>query len=716
MKISVLIISGLLLFVIARAQDTQLPNWIVKTIYIDPSFSGTQKGTLQEPFNSTRTAGFAWTKRNAYLFKRNTTLIDIDTIKNENIGADSIVVGAYGSGVRPILAYKVKSVVFAVSGTGCFIKDIELRVPFDVKADAMILSGAYATVDNCVVKGGNRGIGGSGVKHLKVLNCDVSGGIYDGIHALSGDTVTIFNCYVHDQIEMEDHTNTMSIDNIHFENLKMMYVDHVYSDHSNFPGKFCLIINKTDSVSVTNSTFVGYQNSSCIYTGSGGKGWNIQNCYFEGGYYGIFNNTNIKLYNCVFRGQLENAIFEGINKWIYNCVFIDQKDAIRHWVDNAKIKALKNCIFYNFNSTILSHDYLIENFSNNYFYKSSSGNFKKGSSAFIADPMFLDYENRNFRLLQSSPCIDSGVAITENTFDIDGVPRPQGSKIDIGPYEYTTTSLPAIFNVTSDGNGCVNDTAEVKLSDSETNTTYSIYRNNAKLFNEIEGNGSELNFGIQKLPGVYTIEAKNKTTKLTNKMKGSSKLLMNPLPLPYYLIGGGYYDAIIGGSKIELNSSETGINYQLLNNYLPIGQPIEGTGTVLSFGILSKSGLYTAIATNSTTGCESKMPNFVIISTTTRDTIYKGDTIVKKDSVINVSTIIGPNPSIGNFTIKFEEPNISFNHIMIMNSAGLVIHEEELDIKARLESIPISLYKRGIYVVNLTGTYVKSKSMKIVVN
>jgi len=49
--------------------------------------------------------------------------------------------------------------------------------------------------------------------------------------------------------------------------------------------------------------------------------------------------------------------------------------------------------------------------------------------------IFVDPENRNFRLRRGSPAIDAGAPV-EGHRDIDGKPRPQGKAIDIGPYEY----------------------------------------------------------------------------------------------------------------------------------------------------------------------------------------------------------------------------------------------------------------------------------------
>ena len=37
---------------------------------------------------------------------------------------------------------------------------------------------------------------------------------------------------------------------------------------------------------------------------------------------------------------------------------------------------------------------------------------------------------------QNSPAIDAGSVVSAPKIDINGVPRPQGAGIDIGPYEF----------------------------------------------------------------------------------------------------------------------------------------------------------------------------------------------------------------------------------------------------------------------------------------
>jgi hypothetical protein len=63
-----------------------------------------------------------------------------------------------------------------------------------------------------------------------------------------------------------------------------------------------------------------------------------------------------------------------------------------------------------------------------------------------SDPMFVDIQNRDFRLQAGSPAINSGSFDTDGipSKDLSGNPRIVGGRIDIGCYESNTTSLKEI--------------------------------------------------------------------------------------------------------------------------------------------------------------------------------------------------------------------------------------------------------------------------------
>lgn len=58
-----------------------------------------------------------------------------------------------------------------------------------------------------------------------------------------------------------------------------------------------------------------------------------------------------------------------------------------------------------------------------------------GRGDIIADPKFIDFENKNFRLRKNSPAINKGVK-TRYTEDLDGRELPANGSPDIGAFEY----------------------------------------------------------------------------------------------------------------------------------------------------------------------------------------------------------------------------------------------------------------------------------------
>ena len=682
------------------AQVSKLPLWVTNTVYIDPTNTGPESGSQLEPFKSTKSVGFAWKSKSAYLLKRNTTLKGTSTDYTQK---DSIIIGAYGIGERPIISYNMADCGLSVRGTGCIVQDIQVEAIIDDRACGINMgTGAYGTINNCVVKGGASGIGCGDMKHLKILNTDVSGGLYDAMYLTGIDTITVFKCYLHDMILAEDRANQGSIDNMHTEGSKIIRIDSLYSDHSNFPGKYCLIINGADSVSVNNSTFIGHPKNGVVYPGDCKKGWTIKNCYFEGGRYALQNNTELRIYNSVFKGQKEFAIYEGWDKWIYNCTFIDQDFAIRNWT--ATVRELKNCIFYNYRCNLAGNG-VEANFSNNCFYKCWDPSYVSlmGKDPILLDPEFVDYDNGNYRLKETSPCIDKAITIPTNTVDITGISRPQGTHADIGAYEYAP-GTPSVFNVSTDGTGCANDKASVKLSGSETGVVYTLCKNNVKQQQTLEGTGNALDFGIQYQPGYYSVMAARKGINQTNKMKGSYSVLALPLPTPYYILGGGYYNKAIGGAPISLSNSQKLVNYQLLNNGSPIGKSVTGTGDSIGFGVQSKEGIYTIKATDSVTRCTNKMLNFVLIS-------Y----VSQVNDIQKQFLAITPNPSSGHFVINFGKPNKKFDRLYVYNMSGTLVFEKPIEMGQT--SVPIALnVATGEYIVKLKGYGTQYIAAKIIVS
>jgi hypothetical protein len=67
-----------------------------------------------------------------------------------------------------------------------------------------------------------------------------------------------------------------------------------------------------------------------------------------------------------------------------------------------------------------------------------------GTGNIDADPLFVG--GGDYHLKTGSPCIDTGTSVGAPAYDIDGLPRPQGSGYDMGAYEYDGPTIKVSSN------------------------------------------------------------------------------------------------------------------------------------------------------------------------------------------------------------------------------------------------------------------------------
>lgn len=117
---------------------------------------------------------------------------------------------------------------------------------------------------------------------------------------------------------------------------------------------------------------------------------------------------------------------------------------------------------------------------------------------------------------------------------------------------------------------------------------------------------------------------------------------IHPLPIAYQVTGGGAYCEGTGGVSVELNDSQTGVNYELLLGGNPTGNILPGTGNAISFDNVTAAGLYKIQASNSF-DCDKMMTGQVTVTVNPLPVVNLGiDTTICINNVIELDATI-PN-------------------------------------------------------------------------
>jgi len=208
----------------------------------------------------------------------------------------------------------------------------------------------------------------------------------------------------------------------------------------------------------------------------------------------------------------------------------------------------------------------------------------------------------------SSSGILSGVSVGSTTITYA---MPTGCKATAGA---SISNTPNVYSVTGGGIYCSGTGGvHIGVNNSDIGVGYELYLGATAVGVPVVGTGSPLDLGAISGAGTYTVVA-NPGSSCSTNMSGSATVSVNALPTTYTVTGGGSYCSGTSGTHVGLSGSTPGVTYQLYNGITPVGSPVLGTSFTLDFGLQTSSGTYTVIATNSTTGCYTTMPNSVVVS------------------------------------------------------------------------------------------------------
>ncbi|WP_278011493.1 T9SS sorting signal type C domain-containing protein [Flavobacterium gyeonganense] len=121
-------------------------------------------------------------------------------------------------------------------------------------------------------------------------------------------------------------------------------------------------------------------------------------------------------------------------------------------------------------------------------------------------------------------------------------------------------------------------------------------------------------------------------------------MLYTSNPVAYNMTGTSICEG--NSTTIGVSNSQIGVNYQLYRNgSIAVGSALAGTGSPISFGIQTVTGIYTAVARAGTTGCTTPM---------------------------NGSVSINPNPTLTNATQPAAQPAVCAGSAATINLTGLL--------------------------------------------
>ncbi len=188
-----------------------------------------------------------------------------------------------------------------------------------------------------------------------------------------------------------------------------------------------------------------------------------------------------------------------------------------------------------------------------------------------------------------------------NTSTTCGGPMSNTVNITINPTPTSYAVLPVSGGYCTGGTG-----VNVSLAGSVSGINYQLQLSGVATGSVVSGTGALIPFGLQTIPGTYTVLATNPATGCTSLMTGSSIVTVNPLPATFTMTGGGGICASGSGADVQLNGSQAGVNYQLFRGGIAI-TTMAGTGSALDYGLQTTPGSYTVVATNPSTLCTSNM-------------------------------------------------------------------------------------------------------------
>jgi hypothetical protein len=402
-------------------------------IHIDPTASDSKNedGSVEHPYNSFN--DFKFVANSTYALKRGTT-ISTDFI---NINVDGVTLCSYGeSGQRPIIksiARDQHAILTHWSGpSDVTIRDIEVNAPNANSCIRFGGNGDNLKVINCLLHGAYWEFRAIGATNILVYNTEMHSANDDGMFLQYCENIEISNCYVHNvNLNWKPPSTPESEaggDGIQFDKCNHWHVHHNEIDRTNSGNKFCFISNnreQDDGVFEYNYCITSDYPVTGVYLGSG-ENLIVRYNYISspGGSPVYSHSSNLLVHHNIFN-NIGSPLFSSRTSEIYNNLIKNFTLAIQ----GEDLKVVNNIFVPN------QEEYWIFKVSKLTASNNLMNNEVENDGIINGNPVFIDEDNSNFHLSETSDCIDAGILVGVD-YDFDGTPIPQGTAPDIGPYEY----------------------------------------------------------------------------------------------------------------------------------------------------------------------------------------------------------------------------------------------------------------------------------------
>ena len=191
------------------------------------------------------------------------------------------------------------------------------------------------------------------------------------------------------------------------------------------------------------------------------------------------------------------------------------------------------------------------------------------------------------------------------------------------PVTYNMTGGGEYYNQPGPGTYCEGgEGVAIGLSHGDVGINYQIKLNGKDVSVPILGRGDEISFGYFTEEGTYTIEAISVKGDCIEQMNGTMTVIMLPAPKVFNVLSTGTYCEGSQGNEIKLSGSEIGFTYTVFFNGVAISNTFTGTGNEISLGYFHEEGVYTVLATNTTSGCTIYMDGQISLAPVTSPTVF----------------------------------------------------------------------------------------------